>query len=151
MEGTFLGPARVVPQEREGTCVKGAITKQRLGLWMVICCSTVHMRPKLRSRQKRELVWAKQSEISPFMKHAAVQAATRSGVHPTAHMRMRWVITRKPDSSLEARKVVLGVTDPQLGAKHIADSVTTWSTTLVDRGRITENASVPSRCKDGLF
>ena len=71
----------------------------------------------LTAEEKREPVRANQSEISSFMKHAAVQAAAWPGVHPTPLMRMRWVIRRKPDASLKARLVVLGFTDPQLGAK----------------------------------
>ena len=41
----------------------------------------------LAAEKKWELVRAKPSEISSFMKHAAVQAATRSCVHPTALVR----------------------------------------------------------------
>ena len=44
-------------------------------------------------------------------------------------MRMRWVITRKPDDSLKARLVIQGFTDPQLGAKPTA------SPTVSRRGR----------------
>ena len=44
----------------------------------------------LTAEEKRELSWAKLSEMNSFMKHAAVQAATRSGVHPTVLMRIRW-------------------------------------------------------------
>ena len=61
----------------------------------------------LKAEEKRELARANQSEISSFMKHAAAQAATRSGVHPTALTRMRLVITRKSDSKLKARLIVL--------------------------------------------
>ena len=57
----------------------------------------------LTAEEKREPVRAKQSEIGSFMKDAAVQVATRSSVRPTAPIRMRWVITRIPDSSLKAR------------------------------------------------
>ena len=42
---------------------------------------------------------------------------------------MRWVITRKSDDSLEARLVMQGFTDPQLGAKPTA------SPTVSRRGR----------------
>ena len=63
------------------------------------------------------------------MKHATVQAATRSGVHSTALMRMRWVITQKPDPSQKARLVVLGFTRAQLGATPSA------SPTVSRRGR----------------
>ena len=35
-------------------------------------------------------------------------------------MRMRWVVTRKPDDSLKARLVIQVFTDPQLGAKPTA-------------------------------
>ena len=34
-------------------------------------------------------------------------------------MRMRWVITRKPDDSLKARLVIQGFTDPHLGARQL--------------------------------
>ena len=86
---------------------------------------------KLTAEEKRDLVRAKHSEISNFMKHAAVHADTRSGVHPTALMRMIWVITLTQDSSLKAKTclVVLGFTDPQLGAKPTA------SPTVSRRGR----------------
>ena len=81
------------------------------------------------AEEKRELVRAEQSEISNIMKHATVQAATRSGVHSTALMRMRWVITQKPDPSQKARLVVLEFTRAQLGATPTA------SPTVSRRGR----------------
>ena len=74
------------------------------------------------AEEKRQLVRAKQSEISSFMKHAAVQAATRSGVHPKVLMGMRWMITRKPDSSQKVR-LVLEFTHPQLGPKPTSPTV----------------------------
>ena len=83
----------------------------------------------LTPREREELVKAKQKEISIFLKHAAVEAATRSGLHCNSLMRMRCVITRKPDDSLKARLVVQEFTDPQLGAKPTA------SPTLSRRGR----------------
>ena len=80
-------------------------------------------------REREELVKAKQKEISSFLKHAAVEAATRSGLQCKSLMRMRWVITRKSDDSLKARLVIQGFTDPQLGAKPSA------SPTVSRRGR----------------
>ena len=82
------------------------------------------------STLKREkLVKAKQKEVSSFLKHAAVEAATRSGLQCKSLMRMRWVITRKSGDSLKARLVIQGFTDPQLGAKPTA------SPTVSRRGR----------------
>ena len=63
-------------------------------------------------QEREELVKAEQKEISSFLKHAAVEAATRSGLHCKSLMRMRWVITRKSDDSLKARLVIQGFTDP---------------------------------------
>ena len=83
----------------------------------------------LTPQEREELVKAKQKEISSFLKHAAVEAATRSGLQCKSLMRMRWVITRKPDDSLKARLVIQGFTDPQLGAKPTA------SPTVSRRGR----------------
>ena len=83
----------------------------------------------LTPREREELIKAKQKEISSFLKHAAVEAATRSGLQCRNLMRMRWVITRKPDDSLKARLVIQGFTDPQLGAKPTA------SPTVSRRGR----------------
>ena len=83
----------------------------------------------LTPREREDLVKAKQKEISSFLKHAAVEAATRSGSQCNSLMRMRWVITRKPDNPLKARLVVQGFTDPQLGAKPTA------SPTVSRRGR----------------
>ena len=83
----------------------------------------------LTPREREELVKAKYAEISSFLKHAAVEAATRSGLHCNSLMRMRWVLTRKPDDSLKVRLVVQGYTDPQLGAKPTA------SPTVSRRGR----------------
>ena len=83
----------------------------------------------LTPQEREEIVKAKQKEISNFLKHAAVEAATRSGLRCNSLMRMRWVITRKPDNSLKARLVVQGFTDPQLGAKPTA------SPTVSRRGR----------------
>ena len=54
----------------------------------------------LTPQEREELVKAKQKEISSFLKHAAVEAATRSGLQCKSLMRMRWVITRKSDDSL---------------------------------------------------
>ena len=71
----------------------------------------------LNPQEREELVKAKQKEISSFLKHAAVEAATRSGLQCKSLMRMRWVITRKSDDSLKARLVIQGFADPQLGAK----------------------------------
>ena len=68
----------------------------------------------LTPQEREESVKAKQKEISSFLKRAAVEAATRSGLQCKSLMRMRWVITRKPDDSLK------GFTDPQLGAKPTA-------------------------------
>ena len=83
----------------------------------------------LTPQQREELVKAKQKEISSFLKHAAVEAAPRSGLQCKSLMRMRWVITRKSDDSLKARLVIQGFTDPQLGAKPTA------SPTVSRRGR----------------
>ena len=74
----------------------------------------------LTPQEREESVKAKQKEISNFLKHAAVEAATRSGLQCKSLMRMRWVITRKSDDSLKARLVIQGFTDPQLGAKPTA-------------------------------
>ena len=62
----------------------------------------------LTPQEREELVKAKQKEISSFLKHAVVEAATRSGLQCKSLMRMRWVITRKPDDSLKARLVMHG-------------------------------------------
>ena len=80
----------------------------------------------LTPQEREELVKAKHAEIS-FLKHAAVEAATRSGLHCNSLMRMRWVITRKSDDSLKARLVVQGFTDPQLGAKPTASPTVSGS------------------------
>ena len=71
----------------------------------------------LTPREREELIKAKQKEIISFLKHAPVEAATRLGLQCKSLMRMRWVITRKPDDSLKARLVIQGFTDPQPGAK----------------------------------
>ena len=67
--------------------------------------------------EREELIKAKQKEISSFLKHAAVEAATMSGLQCKSLM---GVIARKPDDSLKARLVIQGFTDPQLGAKPTA-------------------------------
>ena len=83
----------------------------------------------LTPQEREELVKAKPKEIGSFLKHAAVVAATRSGLQCKSLMRMRWVITRKSDDSLKARLMIQGFTDPQLGAKPTA------SPTVSRRGR----------------
>ena len=83
----------------------------------------------LTPREREEFIKARQKEISSFLKHAAVDAATRSGLQCKSLMRMRCVITRKPDCSLKARLVIQGFTDPQLGAMPSA------SPTVSTRGR----------------
>ena len=64
----------------------------------------------LTPQEREELVKAKQKEVSSFLKHAAVEAATRSGLQCKSLMRMRWVVTRKSDDSLKARLVIQGFT-----------------------------------------
>ena len=86
----------------------------------------------LTPREREELVKAKQKEISSFLKHAAVEAATKSGLQCKSLVRMRWDITRKPDDSLKERLVIQGFTDPQLGDRKTAVS---------DGGRVFENES----------
>ena len=93
------------------------------------------------------------STLSSFLKHAAVEAATKSGLQCKSLMRMRWVITRKPDDSLKARLVTQGFTDPQLGAKPTA------SPRVSRRGRqlfltvagVSENESLLRRRKKQPF
>ena len=53
---------------------------------------------QLNASRKKELVGAKDKEISSWLKHKVVEAASRSGIPPSALMRMRWVITVKPDN-----------------------------------------------------
>ena len=65
--------------------------------------------------QKRELVKAKDKEVSTFVKYSVVEAASRQGISPSALTKMRWVLTFKDDGSLKARLVVQGFTDQRLG------------------------------------
>ena len=69
----------------------------------------------LSAGQKRELVKAKDKELSTFVKYSVVEAASRQGISPSALMKMRWVVTFKDDGSLRARLVVQGFTDQRLG------------------------------------
>ena len=66
--------------------------------------------------EKQEPRRVNQADVRNVLKHAAVEAATRSDIHPTALMRVRWVVTRTPGSSLKARLVVRAFEGPQLGA-----------------------------------
>ena len=68
----------------------------------------------LSAEQKRELVKAKDKELSTFVKCSVVEAASRQGISPSALMEMRWVVTFKDDSSLKARLVVQSFTDQNL-------------------------------------
>ena len=63
----------------------------------------------LTANEKRNLIRTEQSEIRVSMKHAAVQADTRSDVHPTALMRIG------PDLRRKARFAVVVFTDLQQG------------------------------------
>ena len=63
----------------------------------------------LSAEQKRELVKAKDKELSTFVKYSVVEAASRQGISPSALMKMRWVVTFKDDGSLKARLVVQGL------------------------------------------
>ena len=67
----------------------------------------------LSAEQKRELVRAKDKELSTFVKYSVVEPASRQGISPSALMKMRWVVTFKDDGSLKARLVVQGFTDPR--------------------------------------
>ena len=69
----------------------------------------------LSAEQKRELVKAKDKELSTFVKYSVVEAASRQGISPSALMKMHWVVTLKDDGSLKARLVVQGFTDQRLG------------------------------------
>ena len=69
----------------------------------------------LSAEQKRELVKAKDKELSTCVKYSVVEAAPRQGISPSALMKMRWVATFKDDGSLKARLVVQGFTDQRLG------------------------------------
>ena len=69
----------------------------------------------LLAEQKRELVKAKDKELSTFVKYSVVGAASRQGISPSALMKMRWVVTFKDDGSLKARLIVQGCTDQRLG------------------------------------
>ena len=61
----------------------------------------------LSAEQKRELVKAKDKELSAFVKYSVIS--------PSALMKMRWVVTFKDDGSLKARLVVQGFTGQRLG------------------------------------
>ena len=71
--------------------------------------------PTLSAEQKRELLKAKDKELSTRVKYSVVEAASRQGISPSALMKMRWVVTFKDDGSLIARLVVQGFTDRRLG------------------------------------
>ena len=67
------------------------------------------------AEQKRELVEAKDKELSTFVKYSVVEAASRQGISPSALMKMRWVVTFKDDGSSKARLVLQGFTNQRLG------------------------------------
>ena len=92
----------------------------------------------LTPQEREEFVKAKQKEISSFLKHAAVEAAARSGLQCKSLMRMRWVITRKPDDSLKARLVIQGFT---VGSQtyRVAHSLQEKTTAVSDGSRVFEN------------
>ena len=69
----------------------------------------------LSAEQKRELVKAKDKELSTFVKYSVVETASRQGISPSALMKMRWVVTLTDDCSLKARLVVQRFTDQRLG------------------------------------
>ena len=69
----------------------------------------------LSAEQQRELVKAKDKELSMFVKDSVVEAASRQGISPSALMKMRRVLTFKDEGSLKARLVVQGFTDQRLG------------------------------------
>ena len=63
--------------------------------------------------QKRELVKAKDKELSTFVKYSVVEAASRQGISPSALMKMRWVdwlckvLQTKDSARLQPRPVDL--------------------------------------------
>ena len=59
--------------------------------------------------------YAKNAEVSVWVKHTVVERAARAGINAGALMRMRWVITLKDRGALKARLVVQGFTDARLG------------------------------------
>ena len=56
----------------------------------------------LSAEQKRELVKAKDKELSTFVKYSVVEAASRQGISPSALMKMRWVVTFKDDKIFDS-------------------------------------------------
>ncbi|CAK0825145.1 unnamed protein product, partial [Prorocentrum cordatum] len=55
----------------------------------------------LTAEDREKLPIAKGNEIKSFLKYRVCEAASRSGVHPGALMKMRWVITRKETGDLK--------------------------------------------------
>ena len=75
-----------------------------------------------------------------------VTAAGRKGIPMGALMKMRWVVTMKPDKTLKARLVVQGFTDTRLG------KIPTASPTASRRARqlyLTTVASLGFQCHKG--
>ena len=63
----------------------------------------------LSAEQKRELLNAKDKELSTFVKHSVVDAASRQRNLTVCFVKIRWVVTFKDDGSLKARLVVQGL------------------------------------------
>ena len=61
--------------------------------------------------RKKELAKSKDNELTTWMEHAVVDAASRNGIPTSALMKMRWVVTTKADDSLKACFVFQGFTD----------------------------------------
>ena len=61
---------------------------------------------RLTTAQRQELERAKDAELNTWLQHAVVTAAGRKGIPMGALMKMRWVVTMKPDKTLKARLVV---------------------------------------------
>ena len=91
-----------------------------------VCVST------LTAKEKREQARANQSEITSFMKHAALQSATWSGVHPHTKTIL--------DSESSLGRLGIRRSAAESERHCITNSVTLWSTNLLDCGKITENA-----------
>ena len=69
----------------------------------------------LTPQRKKELAKTKDSELNTWMEHVVVEVVSCKGILLNALMKMRRVVTTKPDDSLKARLVVQGFTDARLG------------------------------------
>ena len=95
------------------------------------------------AEQKRELVKAKDKQLTTFVKYSVVEAASRQGISPSALMKMRWVVTFKDDSNVFSNRV------PSISSDFSDTCRITWFPNSQRRREVCISSGRPGRATCG--